>query len=137
MNKHSVSQKRLVNKANFLDELGKLFCRLPKNNCVAYYEAQKPQGKRGPGRPPTYGKKVTLTDFFDQLHLFSQAQCCVYNKMEEISFMTINLLWKPTGRLIRFVLAITSRGPIVLMCTLMPICALVPENFFQRGQSSM
>ena len=37
--------------------------------------------------------------------------------MEEISFMTINLLWKPTGRLIRFVLAITNRGPIVLMCS--------------------
>ena len=88
-----------------------------KNNCVAYYEAQKPQGKRGPGRPPTYGKKVTLMDFFDQLHLFSQAPCYVYGKMEEISFMTINLLWKPTGRLIRFVLAVTSRGPIVLMCS--------------------
>ena len=88
-----------------------------KNNCVAYCEAQKPQGKKGKGRPPKYGKKVKLTDFFDQLNLFSQAQCCVYNKMEEISFMTINLLWKPTGRLIRFVLAITNRGPIVLMCS--------------------
>ena len=56
-------------------------------------------------------------DFFDQLNLFSQAQCYVYGKMEEISFMTINLLWKPTGRLIRFVLVITSRGPIVSMCS--------------------
>ena len=88
-----------------------------KNNCVAYYEAKKPEGKKGQGKPPKYGKKVKLTDFFDQRHLFSQAQCSVYNKMEEISFMTINLLWKPTGHLIRFVLAITSRGPIVLMCS--------------------
>jgi len=31
--------------------------------------------------------------------------------------MAVNLLWKPTGRLIRFVLAITSRGHIVLMCS--------------------
>ncbi len=31
--------------------------------------------------------------------------------------MAINLLWKPTGSMIRFVLAITSRGPIVLMCS--------------------
>ncbi len=30
--------------------------------------------------------------------------------------MAINLLWKPTGNMIRFVLAVTSRGPIVLMC---------------------
>jgi len=88
-----------------------------KNNCVAYHEAQKPQGKKGRGRSLIYGKKVKLTDFFDQPHLFSQAPCCVYSKMEKVSFMTINLLWKPTGRLIRFVLAITSRGPIVLMCS--------------------
>jgi len=32
-----------------------------ENNCAAYYEAQKPQGKKGPGRPSKYGKKVTLT----------------------------------------------------------------------------
>jgi len=88
-----------------------------KNNCVAYFEAQKTEGKTGPGKPAKYGKKVKLKDFFDQRHLFSQAQCSVYNKMEEISFMTINLLWKPTGHFIRFVLAITSRGPIVLMCS--------------------
>ncbi len=31
--------------------------------------------------------------------------------------MAINLLWKPTGDMIRFVLAVTSRGPIVLMCS--------------------
>ncbi len=31
--------------------------------------------------------------------------------------MAINSLWKPTGEMIRFVLAVTSRGPIVLMCS--------------------
>lgn len=30
---------------------------------------------------------------------------------------SLDLLWKPTGNLIRFVLAVTSRGPIVLMCS--------------------
>ncbi len=29
----------------------------------------------------------------------------------------MDLLWKPTSGLIRFVLAVTSRGPIVLMCS--------------------
>jgi hypothetical protein len=101
-----------------------------KNNCVAYYEAQKPHGKKGPGRPPKYGKKVKMTDFFDQPNLFSQAQCCVYNKMEEISFMTINLLWKPTGRFIRFVLATTSRGPIVLMCSDLDQCPLLAIQLY-------
>ena len=88
-----------------------------EKNCVAYYEPQKQEGKKGPGRPPKYGEKVTLTDFFESPHLFSQAQCLVYGKTEEISFMAINQLWKPTGDFIRFVLAITSRGPIVLMCS--------------------
>ncbi len=88
-----------------------------KKNCAAYYEAKVTEGKKGPGRPPKYGEKVTLTDFFERPHLFSKAQCQVYDKTEEISFMAINLLWKPTGDMIRFVLAVTGRGPIVLMCS--------------------
>ncbi len=43
-----------------------------------------------------------MTDFFDLPHLFSKAQCQVYGKTEEISFMTINLLWKPTGDMQQF-----------------------------------
>jgi hypothetical protein len=88
-----------------------------KKNCVAYYEAKVPEDKKGPGRPPKYGVKVTLTDFFKMPHLFSKAQCLVYGKTEEISFMAVNQLWKPTGDMIRFVPAITGRGPIVLMCS--------------------
>jgi hypothetical protein len=88
-----------------------------KKNCVAYYEAEKIAGKKPPGRPAKYGEKVKLTDFFDKPHLFSKKQCQVYGKVEEISIMAINLLWRPTGNLIRFVLATTSRGAIVLMCS--------------------
>jgi hypothetical protein len=87
-----------------------------KKNCVAYYQAKKPNEKK-PGRDPKYGKKVKLMDFFDRLHLFSTKQCTIYGKIEDVSIMAINLLWKPTGEMIRFVLAITSRGPIVLMCS--------------------
>jgi hypothetical protein len=87
-----------------------------KKNCVAYFEAEKPEEKK-PGRPAKYGKKVRLKDLFDDLHLFSKAECRIYGKVEEVSIMVINLLWKPTGRMIRFVLAVTSRGPIVLMCS--------------------
>ena len=54
---------------------------------------------------------------FDQPQLFSKVFCPVYGKIEEISILTLNLLWKPTGNMIRFVLATTSRGPIVLMCS--------------------
>ncbi|MBW2742492.1 MAG: hypothetical protein JRE64_27580 [Deltaproteobacteria bacterium] len=86
-----------------------------KKNCTAYFEPEKPKEKK-PGRPPKYGKKVTLVDFFDDLNLFSKMNCRIYGKVEEVPIKAINLLWKPTGRMIRFVLAVTSRGPIVLMC---------------------
>lgn len=87
-----------------------------KKNCVAYFEAEKHEQKK-PGRTLKYGVKVTLMELFDHIHLFSKMQCTVYGKVEDVSIMAINLLWKPTGRMIRFVLAVTGRGPIVLMCS--------------------
>ncbi len=81
-----------------------------KKNCVAYFEAQTQQ-KKGPGRPPKYGEKVRLSDLFDHQHLFSKIECTIYGKVEEISITSRDLLWKPTAGLVRFVLAITSRGP--------------------------
>lgn len=88
-----------------------------KKNCVAYYEAEKIAGKKPPGRPAKYGEKVKLMDFFNKPHLFLKQQCLVYGKLEEISFMAINLLWRPTGNWVRFVLATSSRGAMVLMCS--------------------
>jgi hypothetical protein len=87
-----------------------------KKSYVAYFEAKKPIGKRPPGRPAIYAEKVKLLELFDQSHLFSTVRCSVYGKIEDISITALDLLWKPTGKLIRFVLAVTSRGPIVLMC---------------------
>lgn len=83
---------------------------------MAYYEAEKPKEKKQ-GRPPKYGKKVKLIELFDQPHLFSKMPCPIYGKIEQVSILALNLLWKPTGCMIRFVLSSTSRGPIVLMCS--------------------
>ena len=87
-----------------------------KKNFVAYFEAEKPRTRRR-GRPAKYGEKVNLFEFFDHAHLFSKTRCSVYGKIEDVSITSLDLLWKPTGSLIRFVLAVTSRGPIVLMCS--------------------
>ena len=98
-----------------------------KKNFVAYFEAEKPKGKKPVGRPPIYGEKVKLLELFDQIELFSKEKCLVYGNIEEVSIAALDLLWKPAGSLIRFVLAVTSRGPIVLMCsdlTQDPIAAL-------------
>jgi hypothetical protein len=87
-----------------------------KKNCVGYFKAEVSLD-RGPGRPPKYGDKVKLMELFDHLHLFSEVKCCIYGKAEEILVTSLDLLWKPTGELVRFVLVLTSRGPLVLMCS--------------------
>jgi hypothetical protein len=87
-----------------------------KKNCVAYFEAEVPE-KRLPGHPRKYGEKIKVVDLFDLRDLFKRVECTVYGKVEMVSIGSVDLLWKPTGGLIRFVLAITKRGPIVLMCS--------------------
>ena len=87
-----------------------------KKNYVAYFSVKQPEFRR-PGRPLVYGDKVKLYEVFDHLYLFEKATLRVYGKNEQVSFMVSNLLWKTTGTLIRFVFALTSRGPIVLMCS--------------------
>ena len=82
---------------------------------MAYFEAERPQEKKR-GRRRIYGDKIKLYETFDHPHLFSEAECTIYGKIENVSILSLNLLWKPTKGLIRFVLAVTSRGPIVLMC---------------------
>lgn len=87
-----------------------------KKNFVAYFEAEKSTTKKR-GRPRKYGKKVKIAELFDHPHLFSKVECNIYGKVEKVSIMSLDLLWKPTAGLVRFVLAVTSRGPIILMCT--------------------
>lgn len=83
---------------------------------MAYFEAEKPTTKKR-GRPRKYGEKVKIAELFDHPYLFSKVECSIYGKVEEVSIASLDLLWKPTAGLIRFVLAVTSRGPIILMCT--------------------
>ncbi len=87
-----------------------------KKNCSAYFEAEKPLKKKR-GRPRTYGEKVRVSELFDQTHLFSKVECMIYGNVEKVSIASVDLLWKPTAGFIRFVLAVTSRGPIILMCS--------------------
>lgn len=83
---------------------------------MAYFEAEKPTTKKR-GRPRKYSEKVKIAELFDHPHLFSKVECSIYGKVEEFSIVSLDLLWKPTAGLIRFALAVTSRSPIILMCT--------------------
>ena len=97
-----------------------------KKNCVAYLEPE-PSSKKGAGRPRKYGEKVKIMELFDHTWLFSKVTCRVYGRTEEILIASFNLLWKPFGDKLLFVLAVTSRGPLVLMSSdlnLDPISAI-------------
>ena len=87
-----------------------------KKNYVAYFPAE-PKPKNRPGPQKRYGDKVHLMECFDHLHLFQTVTCEIYGQTESIQIMTMKLLWKPIGDWILFVFAITSRGPIILMCS--------------------
>lgn len=98
-----------------------------KKNYVAYHEPELPP-PHPQGRPRKYGVKVTLTEVFETQHAqFCTATAQVYGRVETISYLALNLLWKPVHGPLRFVFAVTSRGPIVLMCSdlsLDPLTAL-------------
>lgn len=105
------------------DSVWSVACKAPlvtilvraKKNYVAYFPAERPDNP-GSGRPRKYGDKIKLYEVFDSIHLFEHTQCQVYGSLEDVAYLAVNLLWKPTGGFIRFIFALTSRGPIVLMC---------------------
>jgi len=100
-----------------------------KKNFVAYFPAEKTDGA-GPGRPPVYGEKVRLMEMFDHLHLFSTVSCTIYGRTEEVRIIALDLLWKPARALLRFVFAITSRGPIVLMGSDLTVCPVTALELY-------
>ena len=97
-----------------------------KKNFVAYFPvAPKPADRPGP--QPRYGEKVHLMEVFDHPQGFDEMACCVYGQRERVRLMSVPLLWEPLGESLLFIFAITSRGPLALMCsdlTLSPVTAL-------------
>jgi len=87
-----------------------------RKNAVAYQKAEVAKTIRR-GRPKTYGKKVKLRHYFDHPKKFIQALSPVYGETQTpIWYRTEDLLWRPIGRLVRFVWVIhPTRGKMILM----------------------
>ena len=83
---------------------------------VAYHPAPKPQ-KRKRGRPKFYGEKVRLRDLAKDTAAFIAAGSPVYGESEvELAYRCIDLLWRPIGRMARFVIVIhPTRGMLFLL----------------------
>lgn len=89
-----------------------------KSNVVAYRRAQqRPVNKRG--RPKKYGEKVKLMALFKDKPRFTTGTISGYgNEETEVEFYSEDLLWKPVGRIVRFVLVIyPNKGRCILMTT--------------------
>jgi hypothetical protein len=101
-----------------------------KKSYVAYFPAKQSRHK-GPGRPPKYGDKLKLWDVFTRYKReFSRGRCNVYGREELISYKALNLLWEPIGGPLRFIFAISSRGPLVLMCSDLRIQPLTAVSLY-------
>ena len=88
-----------------------------KINAVAWTQAEQPE-KRKRGKPRMYGEKITLRKRFDT-GAFTSAPSPVYGEKDvTVEYLCIDLLWRPVGRLVRFVLVKhPTRGNIILLST--------------------
>ena len=92
-----------------------------KSNSVAFFPATPlpPNRPRPKGRPAKYGKKIQVAALLQQTVKLQQAPSPVYGeKGVVLKFRTADLLWRPVGILVRFVVVLHPlRGAILLMCT--------------------
>src|ERR1700736_552514 len=90
-----------------------------KGNAVAYAPAQPKKGPKKRGRPKRYGKKIKLKSLLSDAGSMQKVASPVYGERNVIlRYRVCDLLWRPAGRLVRFVAVIhPTRGACLLMCT--------------------
>jgi hypothetical protein len=85
-----------------------------KNNVVAYLDPLARTG--GPGRPRKYGVKLSLMALFEtKTELFEQTTIELYGRCKIVFFLCLDLIWKPVGEQIRFVLVVDGSEKFILM----------------------
>ena len=105
-----------------------------KKNIVAFMPI-KQSNKPKRGRPGKYGKKLHLMTLFDSPmpdYMFQSTEAVIYNKKENIRTLALNLLWKPTGGTLRFILVETSRGRMVLISSDLGLCPISAVELYCR-----
>ena len=89
-----------------VDEQGKRLLHVitrAKSNVVAFMDPPEKSGK--PGRPCVYGLKVKLKEQFEAMDsCFQKTTIEIYNQSKELSFLCLDLFWKPASSKVRFVL---------------------------------
>ncbi len=87
-----------------------------KSNAVAYEDPPAQTGGRG--RPRKYGPKLKLMSLFEiRAAAFEQTVIELYGCCKTVSFLCLDLIWKPVGEKIRFVLVVDGTERFILMCS--------------------
>ena len=87
-----------------------------KSNVVAYGDPPDKTGK--PGRPRQYGPKLKLIALFEaRAEAFEQTAIELYGCCKTVSFLCLDLIWKPVGEKVRFVLVTDGAERFILMCS--------------------
>ena len=89
-----------------------------KSNTVAFEKEPPKTEKRGKGRPRIYGEKIVFKNVFKNcLETFTTITINLYGKNETVQYLTMDLIWKPIRRNVRFVLVKTDERMMILMCS--------------------
>jgi len=87
-----------------------------KSNVVGYDDPPKKTGLRG--RPRIYGVKHNLMTLFEtRADAFEQTAIELYGRCKTVTFLCMDLIWKPVGEKIRFVLVADGSERFILMCS--------------------
>lgn len=94
-------------------------------NAVGFEKAPMKSGKTK-GRPKKYGQKVHLGKEWSRKGEFTPAPSPVYGERSvQIEYHVLDLLWRPVGKEVRFILVKhPTRGRIILMTTMISMSAL-------------
>lgn len=87
-----------------------------KSNVAAYQDP--PLKSAMPGRPRKYGTKIRLIQVFEaKAEHFEQTIIELYGKPKSLCFLCLDLIWKPLGKKVRFVLVADGSERFILMCS--------------------
>jgi len=100
-----------------LDESGNRLLHIitrAKSNVVGFKDPPPKTGGRG--RPRKYGLKLNLMELFETMsERFEGTTIELYGQCKTVSFLCIDLIWKPIGEKVRFILVCDGSGQFILM----------------------
>lgn len=97
-----------------LREMSMLLITRVAHNTVGYKPCNKKNNNDKKGRKQKYGEKVKLIDIFNTAN-FTEQEVFLYGEYQKIQTYCINLLWKPLGQSVRFVLVIMPNGKKIIL----------------------